>query len=517
MRVLLLSAGVTLCAVSVAAIAQTDPHGMKKVAKVDARFQSYNVEMVEVIGGRFWKPYSNTPIKNLPALSGSGVAGVDTNLFEQRTPVDLNDAKLRRLAAALGPAYMRVSGSWANTVYFQDSDAPAPTTPPKGFGGVLTRAEWKGVIEFAKAVDAQLVTSFSVGEGVRDANGAWMPGQAAAFLRYTTQAGGKIAAAEFFNEPTIPSVAGVPKGYDAAAYARDFKTFVPVFRANAPGALLLGPSGTAEGMGPSTFLTVVPSKDLLQATGSNDLDVFSYHVYPTISERCGARSPVKISATPEEALTSEFLGRTDTVEKFYAKVRDEEAPGKPIWLTETGEAACGGDRWAATYLDTFRYLYQLGTLAKRSVQVVMHNTLAASDYALIDDRTLTPRPNYWAALLWHKLMGTTVLDAGASPSPEVKLFAQCTAAQPGKVTLLALNISHTETVQMQLAEKSERYTLTADELQGKVAKLNGQPLGLNAAGELPRMRGVSAAAGSVALAPLSISFFVADAKNSECR
>ena len=228
-------------------------------------------------------------------------------------------------------------------------------------------------------------------------------------------------------------------------------------------------------------------------------------------------SPVKISATPEEALSSEFLERTEKVEEFYAKVRDDYAPGKPIWLSETGEAACGGDRWAATYLDTFRYLYQLGTLAKRDVQVVMHNTLAASDYALIDDRTLDPRPNYWAALLWHNLMGTTVLDAGRSPAADVKLFAQCTVGQPGKVTLLALNISRQQTVRVALAETSERFTLTSDELQGKVAKLNGQPLLLSAAGNLPRMSGTPAAAGPVALAPLSISFFVVNAKNTECR
>jgi hypothetical protein len=50
------------------------------------------------------------------------------------------------------------------------------------------------------------------------------------------------------------------------------------------------------------------------------------------------------------------------------------------------------------------------------VQVVMHNTLAASDYALIDEETLEPRPSYRSAVLWRTLMGTTVLDAGPSPA-----------------------------------------------------------------------------------------------------
>ncbi len=54
----------------------------------------------------------------------------------------------------------------------------------------------------------------------------------------------------------------------------------------------------------------------------------------------------------------------------------------------------GGNRWDSTFLDTFRYLDQLGRLARAGVQVVMHNTLAASDYGLLDETTFRPRPSY---------------------------------------------------------------------------------------------------------------------------
>ena len=56
-------------------------------------------------------------------------------------------------------------------------------------------------------------------------------------------------------------------------------------------------------------------------------------------------------------------------------------------------------------------LDQLGRLARRGVAVVFHNTLASSEYGLLDQKSFEPRPNYWAALLWRRLMGTTVLDA----------------------------------------------------------------------------------------------------------
>jgi len=35
------------------------PKNMPRIGTVNERFQSYNVEMIEVIGGRFWKPYDN--------------------------------------------------------------------------------------------------------------------------------------------------------------------------------------------------------------------------------------------------------------------------------------------------------------------------------------------------------------------------------------------------------------------------------------------------------------------------
>lgn len=55
-------------------------------------------------------------------------------------------------------------------------------------------------------------------------------------------------------------------------------------------------------------------------------------------------------------------------------------------------------------------------MAKRGVKVIFHNTLGSSEYGLIDQNTLTPRPNYWGALLWRKLMGPAVLDPSASRS-----------------------------------------------------------------------------------------------------
>ena len=507
---------IALCAIAFqTAVAQVQPAKMPKLGTVDVRFQSYNVEMVEVTGGRFWKPYGSAAAA-APAVAGATPGGLDPSLFEYRGPIDLANPRLRKLAAALGPAYVRVSGTWANTTFFQDADGPAMAAPPAGFNGVLTRAEWKGVVDFARAVDAKIVTSFAVSAGTRDAAGVWTPVEAKKFLAYNRSIDGPIAAAEFINEPTFAAAAGVPAGYDGAAYGRDWAVLRPFFRQAAPGAILLGPGSVGEGIDLIPAGTLLPSKELLAASGPNPVDVFSYHFYGTVSSRCGSLGAG--STSPEAALGEEWLSRTDTVEAFYAKLRDQYAPGKPMWVTETGQTACGGDRWASTFTDTFRYIDQMGSLARRGVQVILHNTLAASDYALIDGKTLTPRPNYWAALVWHDTMGTTVLDAGAAPSASVHLYAQCMKGRPGAVTLVALNLDRAASASLELPESSMRYTLTSPDLLSHSVELNGRELALGGDGSVPKLVGVAQAKGAVALAPASITFLtVAGANNAACR
>ena len=197
--------------------------------------------------------------------------------------------------------------------------------------------------------------------------------------------------------------------------------------------------------------------------------------------------------------------------------RDFE-PGKPIWLTEIADAACGGNPWAATFLDTFRYLDQLGRLAKAGVQVVIHNTLAASDYGLVDEKTLQPRPNYWGALLWRKLMGTTVLDPGVPIAAGLHVYAHCQRGIPGGVTLLVINTDRTADHTLKIPFASERYTISSDQLQSASVQLNGAVLQLRPNDELPELRGVATPLGTVATAPATITFLtMAEAANGACR
>jgi heparanase len=478
------------------------PSTMPSVGTVDARFQSYNIEMVEITGGRFWRPYRSKPDDAPAAPAGSNTPeGIDARLFQYRPPIDLANARLRMLAKALGPAYVRVSGTWANTTFFADSDR-APSSPPAGFKGILTRRQWRGVVEFAKSADAKIVTSFAIGRGTRDANGGWLPDQARTLLDFTHAIGGKIAAAEFMNEPDLAAMSGAPEGYDAKAYGRDFKLFRSLMHRASPETKILGPGAAGED---------AKEADLLAASASG-LDAYSYHYYGALSERCRG------TATPEAAISEQWLSETDHALAFHEALRDRFMPGKPIWLTETADAACGGNPWAVSFVDTFRYLDQLGRLAKAGVQVVIHNTLAASDYGMLDETTLEPRPKYWGALLWRRLMGTTVLDAGVPIILGLHVYAHCQRGTPGGVSLLVINNDRSAPHALTLPVALTRYTLDAAELRSTEVRLNGSVLKLRKTDRLPPMQGVPAAAGISTFAPATITFLaIPTAAKKTCR
>jgi hypothetical protein len=518
-----------LCAVAVVfpitrlvgQVVSLDPVKMARIGTVDERFQSYNIEMVEVIGGRFWKPYGSTTneSKAQESASHAGFAppGIDTNLYQYRVPIDLSNPRLRKLAAALSPAYVRVSGTWANSADFQDSENAAPVNAPSGFSGILTRQEWKGVIDFSHVVNAEIVTSVATGLGPRDAQGVWTSEQARELFEYTKSVGGRIAASEFMNEPTFAAMGGAPKGYDAASYGRDVEVFRSFLRKTAPDTLFLGPGSVGEGPFAIPMAGgVLKSEDLLHAAGPV-FDVFSYHLYAAISQRCaimGASS----QTTAAVALSRDWLSRPEKIGTFYADLRDKFEPGKSLWITETADAACGGNPWASTFLDTFRYLVQHASLAQRGVRVIVHNTLASSDYGLLDENTFAPRPNYWAALLWRRLMGTTVLDPQIASTPNLYAYAHCLRSHSGGVALLVINADAQQVHEVTLVPEAERYTLTAKQLQDREVQLNGKTLQLNSDGDVPEFVGQPTPSGRISFAPASITFLaIPNASNSNCR
>src|SRR5579872_4216427 len=98
----------TPCRCAVASEPTVAPADLPRIATIDPRFQSFNIEMVEVTGGPFWKPYADDSAKSQDKAPSTAPARA--NLFSNRSPIDLTSPLLRKFAAALSPAYLRVSG-----------------------------------------------------------------------------------------------------------------------------------------------------------------------------------------------------------------------------------------------------------------------------------------------------------------------------------------------------------------------------------------------------------------------
>jgi hypothetical protein len=202
--------------------------------------------------------------------------------------------------------------------------------------------------------------------------------------------------------------------------------------------------------------------------------------------------------------------------EYVRGLRDRNAPGVETWLGESGGAQCGGEPGVSDrYESSLWWLDQLGQAAASGQRVVVRQTLVGSHYGLLDDETLQPRPDYWASLLWKRLMGTRALDiTRAPPQPHLRTYAHCSRQDgAGAVTLLALNTDRHAAHHLRLPEldatRARLYHIQAASLDAGTIQLNGRPLTLGSAGVLPTLEATALPSMDVLqLPPASYAFVV---------
>ena len=235
------------------------------------------------------------------------------------------------------------------------------------------------------------------------------------------------------------------------------------------------------------------------------MDVFSYHYYNGVSERgaaMGGHWPY------EAALSEQYLEVAANCARQYVARRDKYVPGGQMWVTESGDAGCGGNTWASTYVDVLRTLNELGEFCTVTDGVIFHNTLASSDYGYLKHGTFVPRPNYFAVLLWNTLMGTTVYDSGYPVVEGAHVY--CHSRRDGKEGCAWLVINNSrETTTVELPKEATVYALTGNgKMRSRTMLLNGRELVLGENDELPDLSGAAVEAGTVEVAPGGCTFIV---------
>lgn len=495
------------------------PDAAVPVRQMDERLASYNIEMTEVTGGTFWKEYTPGQIagtEEFPPVSDLQNITAMSELMQEYPPINLYDEKLRKLARQLGPAWIRVSGTWATKTYY-DFEGTTGGRAPAGYAAVLTREQWIGVLDFVKAVGGKLLVSVSNCEGDHPDGGPLDLTQAKKLFALSRDHGVEISAIEFMNEPNMLELSGAPAGYTAADYARDQDLLYRWVRENAPGCLLVGPCTTGDpvlleegakgfGAGIASLVKACSTRELLAGTQVR-LDVFSYHYYNGISERLASLAP-GMHWDGRLACSDEYLAVASGYARAHAALRDRCVPGGPMWVTESGDAGGGGDTWASTYLDVLRTLNELGSFCEVTDGVIFHNTLASSDYGYLRHGSFEPRPNYFAVLLWNRLMGSTVYTGGSSGLDGAHIY--CHSRRDGRPGLayLVINNSLTDVLTVKTPGAAERYTLSAENMRASVMRLNGRELRLSGDAELPDLTPVREEAGTVELAPGTCTFLV---------
>ena len=476
----------------------------KPISQTAPEYLSFAIDMSQVNGGKWWNPSAQQ------AEVGSG--SVNARIF------DFNRPKLDTLVRALTPAYLRIGGSESDKAYYdlKTDEMIAPSIPPK-YSSVMTRKEWDAVNAFALRNTLKEVFTLNAGPGSRNADGSWNSTNAAELMTYSAQHNYPVDVWELGNELNIFwFVHGFGAQVSIEQYDRDLQTARLLAKQATPSAQFAA-QGSAFwpllGEPLNVFYGYMPG---YLAKSNARVDHVSWHFYPQQSRRGPIASR---RAFPSRLLDPKNLDEAGYWADKMKQWRDQYAPGKPIWLGETGNAQFGGEPGLSNvYLGGLWWLDELGLLAQKDHAVVVRQTLSGSDYGMIDDQTLDPRPDYWNSVLWKRLMGTRVyaVQTNDNASGKLRVYAQATAnAEKNLVTILAINLDDQRNATVSFAGFENRpyqvYAMNASDIFGTAVQLNGQDLKLVNDKTLPEIQGVSRqAAGTpnISIRPLSYTFIV---------
>ena len=166
-------------------------------------------------------------------------------------------------------------------------------------------------------------------------------------------------------------------------------------------------------------------------------------------------------------------------------------------------------RWVATLW----YLDQLGALALRSHRVQCRQTLAGSEYGLIDEGSLQPSPDFWAAVLWKRLMGAHAHKVELEPSASrLRVYCHSGAGAAEKpppaappMTYLALNLGEAP-AEISLPPGEYMAWVCAADLDAAVVEINGAVPEAAPDGTVAPLRGVRVDGESILCPPTAAVF-----------
>ncbi len=440
--------------------------------KVLPEYLSFTLDTSQLVGGKWWNPDAGK---------------VETGSGTRHAPVfDFNRKKLDVLVSGLVPAYLRIGGSEADKVYYDPKDRRefvSKEDVPRGYHQTMTGKQWDNLNAFVRRNGLKFVFTLNSGPSARNSDQSWNPANAGELMRYSREMGHTVDVFELGNEHNLFwYLYGFRKVVSAGQYGKDLLVLRDLMKKNYPDAKL-GSQGSAiwPVLGEMLGAFFGFYRDMLINSG-RDVDIIAWHYYPQQSRRGPFASR---KAHPGRLLEPENLDEAGYWAGVFTKLRDRHAPGRGIWLGETGNAQFGGEPGVSdSYIGGLWWLDQLGLLAASGVEAVFRQTLAGMNYGMMDPETLELNPDYWNSLLWKRLMGTDVyrvLLEGVDSS-KVRVYAHSSTPGSG-ISVLVINLDHRKKTTVSFDDFRGRsmrvFEVTSRDVLGKEILLNGKALEFN--------------------------------------
>ncbi|KAK0141349.1 Heparanase [Merluccius polli] len=479
---------------------------------------------------------------------------VDASLVaEEKFMYMLGSPKLRTLARALTPSYLRFGGTQQDFMVFNmekvftqshgydDPQKPEDSCEKMELPPLLEerlKKQWTQqqvllrkedlqrkyrrvkfteysvdlLNSFANCTEMDLI--FGLNALLRTSDNTWNSSNARSLIRYCESKQYRISW-ELGNEPnSYEKKAGIR--VDGSQLGEDFVQLREILRKSK----LYHDTGL---YGPDISQPRDHRKDLLQgflSTGSEAIDACTWHHYYVDGR----------TATLAEFISPEVL---DSLGAKISEVLESirlVSPGMKTWLGESSTAYGGGaDGLSNAFVAGFMWLDKLGLSAKMGLDIVIRQVLIGSGtYHLVDDN-LDPLPDYWLSVLHKRVVGPVVLTVDILPAPDhqnqtkkVRVYLHCAnrngGYSKGAVTLIAMNLGARPSRLSLPAELSlstvEAFVLQSDQpgeegLYSRSVMLNGKLLQMLDDRTLPELKGhIVPPADHLILPGFSLAFYV---------
>ncbi|ONK76702.1 uncharacterized protein A4U43_C03F31230 [Asparagus officinalis] len=365
--------------------------------------------------------------------------------------LDLSNPILLNAIKAFSPLKIRIGGSLQDKVIYDTGDPGEPcrqfvknTSEMFGFSqGCLPMKRWDELNNFFKKSGAVIIFGLNALNGrvpLKDGSlgGPWNSTNAAALIRYTVDKGYTIHGWELGNEL---SGSGVGARIGADQYAADvisLKSIVDkIYRDFPDKPLILAPGG---------FFDAKWFGELIKKTEPNSLDVITHHIYNL--------GPGVDQHLVEKILDPKVLdGMEPTFRDLQGILKSSETQAT-AWVGESGGAYNSGHNLVTNaFVFSFWYLDQLGMSATYGTKTYCRQSLIGGNYGLLNTTTFEPNPDYYSALLWHRLMGRNVLSTTFNGTNKIRAYAHCAKESQG-ITLLLINLDGSTTTEVIVTSKS---------------------------------------------------------------